>query len=504
MKKNLLAILLLVALQSFAQIPTIGLINRWNFDGNLNNEITTGVDLDSNEYVHFGRDRFGNANGALYSIYGNGPSVSGLGNAVNIPQGSSAFTISFWMYCRPGDNVTWFSFGSDSANKAFIVSTTNNQIIADFKLASRSAYTTTSNGKWRHIILTYNGSELQIYEGNTMIDAFTLTLGTSGYNLKLFCGINGFFNSDSERLIDDLYFYNRVLSGVEKTQLANEGSNCNNYFFFFRSATNVSVEGKNDGQAQFVISGPAYPIVANLTLPNTTIPKQFTINIENDFFIDSLEAGTYTLSLVGVGNCIETKSFTIGVVPPPPCDVDLATTVETTDASGLNKCDGVVKLLVGITSGGQPIIFNGRLEVKYLNGPTNFGTLNSLPDSISSLCAGSYKVLITPIGKAKGDGEKILTCADTVEFTIGGKTTSIHEATLNNVNIYPNPATDILQIKSDIKITAVEIFNLSGLKLVSVIPSNNTLSINHLSDGIYIVKIMDDNGNFTMRKIVKQ
>lgn len=503
MKKIFITILLLVTLQSFAQVPTIGLVNRWNFDGNLNNEISTGVDLDSNEYVHFGRDRFGNANGALYSIYGNGPSVSGIGNSTNIPQGISSFTISFWMYCRPGDNVTWFSFGSDSSDKAFIVSTNNNQIIADFKLASRSAYTTTGNGKWRHIILTYNGSELQIYEGNTMIDAFTINLKTSGNMLKLFCGIDGFFNSDSERLIDDLYFYNRVLSGVEKTQLANTGSSCNNYFFFFRNSTNVSVAGKNDGQAMFSISGPAYPIIANLTVPNSTIPKQFTINNANNFFIDSLEAGNYTLSLVGVSGCSESKSFTIGVQPPPPCDVDLTTTIETFDASSLNSCNGKVKFSVSVSVQGQPVRFTGRLELMHLEGPTNFGTFARNPDSIAALCAGKYKAIITPIGVPKDGPETRLTCADTVEFTIAAKTTSVNELTIYKVSVYPNPASTILQISSEKEVKTAVVINSLG-QITEVDIKNNSIEIGNLLAGIYILQTKDVFGNLYTNKFIKE
>ncbi len=504
MKKKLLAIMLFVALQSFAQVPTIGLINRWNFDGNLNNEISTGVDLDSNENVHFGRDRFGNANGALYSIYGNGPSVSGIGNSTNIPQGNSSFTISFWMYCRPSDNVTWFSFGKDSALGSFNAITRTNYIEVGITKDFRAAYTTTLNGKWRHILFSYNGTELQIYEGNTMIDAFTINLKTSGNMLKLFCGIDGFFNSDSERLIDDLYFYNRVLSGVEKTQLANTGSSCNNYFFFLRNTTNASVAGKNDGQAQFSFSGPAYPFVANLTLPNTTIPKQATINNADDFFIDSLEAGNYTVSLVGVGNCIESKSFTIGVQPPPPCDIDLETIpYEITDASSNTNCDGVVKLDVNTSKQGQPIAFEGRIEVKHLEGPTNFGIFDRNPDSIAALCAGKYKAIITAITTRDKVGDTRLTCADTVEFTIAAKTTSINELTINKVSIYPNPASTALQINSgkEIKI-AVIINNLGQITEVDI--KNNSIEIGNLLGGIYILQTKDVFGNLYTNKFIKE
>lgn len=502
MKKIILSFLLFNAINGFAQIPTLGLINRWNFNGNLNNEIATGINLDSNEYVRFGRDRFGNQNSALFSTYGNGPSVGGTGNSLNIPQGLSNFTISFWMYCRPNDNATWFSFGSDSTNKEFVVLTRKNWIEVGFKGSFVNAYTTTENGKWRNIILSYNGDELQIYEGNTMLNAFKLNLGTSGFNLKMFSGINGAFNSDSERLIDDLYFYNRILTGVEKTQLAAEGNNCNNYYNFFRYVNNTSAVGINDGKAAFSISGPAYPIIVNLESSNWQNPKQFTFNNADHFEFDSLPIGNF--ALVSTGSCpVQIKQFSILPSPPPPCDVDLSTTNETIDATGLSKCDGNVKLFVNVSIEGQPIDFTGRLEVKYLNGPTNFGTFNILPDSISSLCVGSYKALITPIGKAKGDGEKILTCADTVEFTINAKTTSVKEITLGKVSIYPNPAQKILYVNSTVEIkSAILINNVGQTTEVNLV--NNTIEIGNLLSGVYIIQVKDFQGNLYTNKFIKE
>lgn len=510
MKKIILTILLWNAITAFAQIPTIGLINRWNFDGNLNNEISTGVNLDSNEYVNFGRDRFGNPNGALYSTYGNGPSVGGTGNSVNIPQGLSTFTISFWMYCRPNDNVTWFSFGSNASNKAFIVQTLYNsatftQITTEFIAASRTSVVPTTNGKWRNIILSYNGSELQIYEGNTFRDAFMVNLGTSGFDFKLFSGLSGAFNSDSERLIDDLYFYNRILTGVEKTQLAAQGNNCNNYFLFKRIITNASTANSNDGNISFSVSGPAYPIVANLLNTNNGSPvKQITFTNSNNFIIDSLEANNYKLSLVDlIGSCNETSTFTIGVNPTPPCDVDIATTLETTDASSSTKCDGYVKFDISMTSGGQPTAFRGRLELKYLTGVTNFGTKDTLPDSLTNLCAGNYKAIITAIGNGK-EGEVRLTCADTVEFTIAAKTTSLNETILYNFNVYPNPATKTLSIESNTDIDAIQIFSLSGVLVKNAVLTNNTITVDDLTSGIYLIKVTDNKGYTLTRKFVKQ
>ncbi len=72
--------------------------------------------------------------------------------------------------------------------------------------------------------------------------------------------------------------------------------------------------------------------------------------------------------------------------------------------------------------------------------------------------------------------------------------------------IYPNPADNILQIKSVQEVHQIEIYNINGQKILSQAPFANTvlLNIKNLTKGTYIVKIHMSNGHVITKKIVKK
>ncbi|AWA29871.1 hypothetical protein HYN48_07150 [Flavobacterium magnum] len=71
--------------------------------------------------------------------------------------------------------------------------------------------------------------------------------------------------------------------------------------------------------------------------------------------------------------------------------------------------------------------------------------------------------------------------------------------------IYPNPANDIINIRSasNAAIIKVDIFDLSGKQVMKKESINSTVPVNTLSAGTYIMKILDINGNHYTYKFVK-
>ena len=67
--------------------------------------------------------------------------------------------------------------------------------------------------------------------------------------------------------------------------------------------------------------------------------------------------------------------------------------------------------------------------------------------------------------------------------------------------MYPNPANEIVSISSKEKITKVEIFNISGMKVQEV---NNTglVNIANLSSGIYLVKVENQHHYHLIKKLI--
>jgi hypothetical protein len=89
----------------------------------------------------------------------------------------------------------------------------------------------------------------------------------------------------------------------------------------------------------------------------------------------------------------------------------------------------------------------------------------------------------------------------TVQYTKGTKPTSIEDFVLSTISVYPNPTSGLLNITNqEQNILLISIYNLSGIKLFE--SEHTTFDISHFPSGIYIVKIITEQG-IIMKKIVK-
>ncbi len=73
----------------------------------------------------------------------------------------------------------------------------------------------------------------------------------------------------------------------------------------------------------------------------------------------------------------------------------------------------------------------------------------------------------------------------------------------SKIILYPNPTTGVLTIQSNTILVQIEIYNLLG-QLVESNTNQNTIDISSVSQGIYFIKIMDENGNIGSQKVVKE
>ena len=96
-----------------------------------------------------------------------------------------------------------------------------------------------------------------------------------------------------------------------------------------------------------------------------------------------------------------------------------------------------------------------------------------------------------------------ISTGDSTYFYKGG-TTNIKNLKSNIVafSIYPNPATNELNILSNTAIEKAEIYNIAGM-LQSTNLNNNSMNISSLEVGIYFVKVYSENG-ISIQKFVKQ
>ncbi len=70
------------------------------------------------------------------------------------------------------------------------------------------------------------------------------------------------------------------------------------------------------------------------------------------------------------------------------------------------------------------------------------------------------------------------------------------------VVVYPNPATNLLNIETPSEIKSVEVYNIQGQKVLSA--SQKQINLSNLQSGVYVVIVEDFNNNITHKKIVKK
>jgi hypothetical protein len=75
------------------------------------------------------------------------------------------------------------------------------------------------------------------------------------------------------------------------------------------------------------------------------------------------------------------------------------------------------------------------------------------------------------------------------------------EVNRSNVNIYPNPAQEVLQLKSDFPLNEVEIVDAFGriVNRYNTNSSNLQIPLESLNNGLYFLRISTSEGYYTRR-----
>tara|TARA_B100000508_G_scaffold140085_1_gene139931 strand:- start:12633 stop:14204 length:1572 start_codon:yes stop_codon:yes gene_type:complete len=175
-------------------------------------------------------------------------------------------------------------------------------------------------------------------------------------------------------------------------------------------------------------------------------------------------SGTYTQTLQNVSGCdsVATLDLTIDVAPVMSIsssnNVDLSA-VGTADSLAWIDCDNQV---------------------------------NSLSDEVDFTPAqnGNYAVI----------GINDNGCRDTSDcFSV--TTVSLNEESKYSILIYPNPASDFINVNVENAIDRIEIRDLSGRLIIST--TDSKIDISELSNGTYVIKAITMNGDQYIEEIIK-
>ena len=73
----------------------------------------------------------------------------------------------------------------------------------------------------------------------------------------------------------------------------------------------------------------------------------------------------------------------------------------------------------------------------------------------------------------------------------------------NDISVYPNPTSDVINISSNLSITSLELFNILGKKVMQSESVTNRLVVSELPSGIYLLNINTEKGNLTKKVIIE-
>lgn len=96
----------------------------------------------------------------------------------------------------------------------------------------------------------------------------------------------------------------------------------------------------------------------------------------------------------------------------------------------------------------------------------------------------------------------------TVPYTLNvtSQTLAVNDVDMKKkqTGVYPNPASKDLHFKSEKDITSATVYTMEGKKIEISKVNNNSISIDHLSTGSYIVEFTDKSGNTSTKIFIKK
>lgn len=235
------------------------------------------------------------------------------------------------------------------------------------------------------------------------------------------------------------------------------------------SATNASCYGGEDGAASVAVSGGASPYEYQWSNMATTAS------------ISNLEAGTYIVTVTGVNGCELISS----IVVEEPAEININIDLVTDDTDSGNGSIFVT------ASGGVP-----GYSYNWFNENDILVSTNEDPQNLTE---GIYYVVVTDATNCMRTSlqVQISTMVDVKEIAL-----------INNIHLFPNPSTGLLNINIDSNLNksiAFQILDQNG-KLVYNIEQienlNQTLDLTHLQNGLYWCKFIVEDRVFIKRIVM--
>lgn len=514
MKKITTFLILIFGISVFAQIPNYvpvnGLIGWYPFNGNAN-DLSTSVNNGTLNNVISTTDRFNNTNSAYYF------SQSNIGMpSNNYPNGNNPRSLSVWFNVpqlpSPGTGYVLLNYGVLNSNNACGIALQSNGI-SFFSWLSQNdlnGIVPVITNQWNNIIATYDGQVSKLYFNGNLISQANQQKNTIINYLSI--GTNGLTNWNQNQYtigkIDDIGIWNRALTACEINQLytssistisiqASSNSLCagqiatlnlngSNSYTWSTGQNTSSIQISPTITTNYSVIGTATNICTPTAAINISVNPLPTISVNSGTICNSQSftlipngANTYTIS---GGNTIvsptTTTSYSVTGTSTAGCiSASAAVATVSVNQNPILSITGNTLLCTGETG---TITVSGANVYAWSNGATSTSiTINNTPNT--------YNYTVT------GTGTNSCTASTTVQVLINA-CTSIAQNQNKYLDIYPNPASSLLNIGANDQAIGktLKIFDAqSKLIQVLVLNTNNVLQLSDWAKGIYLIQVSE-------------
>jgi len=195
------------------------LTSYWSLQGNSNDSAGTqnGTDTSISYSTSYGKiDQGASFNGSTSLI---------SKTSTNLPSGSSARTVSLWIY-RTGTEGTVFFYGTAVAGGmiAINLNATGLNCFGNTGTYDITTTTTISSSTWYHIVFTNDGTTSRLYKNASETGNKAITYSTTASSELQMGNGTPWASTPWTGYIDEVGVWTRALSGSEITELYNSGS----------------------------------------------------------------------------------------------------------------------------------------------------------------------------------------------------------------------------------------------------------------------------------------
>jgi hypothetical protein len=477
MKKVLYIILSCVTIGTSAQSLTTSLTACYELNGNAAEPVNnlTGTVSVATATV----DQFNNPSAALRF---NGTTSSYI-QLPDDPLIKPASALSFALWVRPevvagGMHIVYTKNNQSSNFEAYQFEIFNgtvfrlnkaNSTLNDIVLST----TTITAGQWYHITCTLDNTSLKLYVNGVLEGTTNSTFNGFDYQLgkQVFIGgTNESFNHPFLGSLDNLKFWNRVITQAEVTQLYQTNPSCSAGappVAAFVASSNTACAGST---VTFTDNSSNNPTSLNWQVSG---PASFTSNVSTPSFTFN-SAGIYTVSLTATNNSgTNTAVQNVTIHPNPIVTVTSNTNLVCIGSSAILQAAGANTYSWSTSQSGFSIQVSPVVNTNY-----------SVQGISAAGCVSSASLSI-----------QVKNCTDV---------SLQEEIKLQAVYLYPNPVGNLLTVKSSNSQSICLYNGIGSLLICRDVESQEqiTIDMSGFKSGIYF--LTNKNGSFKPVKIVKE